>query len=72
MTAEELNMMIQEITVGVTKADSLVIRSGEDAALWDTLAADIAEIKARGHIVDIPFETPSVDVVDPAQSARPE
>ena len=63
MTDDEMNMMIQEITMGIPKAQSLIIRSRADADIWDTLAGEIADIKARGNEVDIPFETPPVDVV---------
>lgn len=66
MTDEELNMMIQEITMDVPKAQSKIIRTLEHAEIWDKLAVEIADIKARGNEVDIPFETPSVDIVNPA------
>lgn len=64
MTAEEMNMMIQEITMNIPKSDSLMIRSGADSDLWDVLTVQIAEIKARGNEVEIPYETPPVDVVN--------
>lgn len=66
MTDDEMNMMIQEITMGIPKAQSLIIRSRADGEIWDALAAEIADIKARGNEVDIPFETPPVDVVKTA------
>ncbi len=64
MTDDELDMMIQEITMGIPKAESLIIRSVADGEQWDRLAVQIAEIKARGNEVDIPFETPTVDIVN--------
>lgn len=64
MTDDEMNMMIQEITMGIPKAESLIIRSVADGEQWDRLAVQIAEIKARGNEVDIPFETPTVDIVN--------
>jgi hypothetical protein len=62
---DEMNTMIQEITMGIPKEQSLVIRNDADAVAWDSLAAQIAEIKARGHEVEIPFETPTLEVVKP-------
>ena len=53
-----MNMMIQEITMGIPKSQSLIIRTSEHAELWDRLAVEIADIMARGNEVDIPFETP--------------
>jgi hypothetical protein len=37
----------------------------ETTKYWNSLTKEIAEIHARGHTVDIAFETPSVDPVDP-------
>ena len=55
MTEEELNMMIQEITMEVPKCDSLVIRSRADANMWDKLAGEIADMKARDREIEIPY-----------------
>jgi hypothetical protein len=64
MTGEELDFMIQEITMGMPKEQSTMIRSVEASVTWDQLESEIEEIKMRGNEVEIPFETPSVDVID--------
>ena len=46
-----IERMMTEITLGGTKDDSLVVNSARDEALWDGLAAQIAEIKAKGGTV---------------------
>jgi hypothetical protein len=55
MTAEEVNMMIQEITLGIPKSESLVLHTPADSDMWDRLSVEIANIKARGHEIDLPF-----------------
>ena len=40
-----------EIGCGGTKEGSLIVNSARDEALWDGLAAQIAEIKAKGGTV---------------------
>jgi hypothetical protein len=64
MTGEELDFMIQEITMGMPKEQSTMIRSVEASAIWDKLETEIEEIKMRGNEVEIPFEIPSADVID--------
>lgn len=71
MTDEEMSMMIQEITMGVAKDESKVIRSVEAAEVWDVLTEQIAAIKAVGNEVEIPYEVPTVDVVDPTLVVEP-
>jgi hypothetical protein len=64
MTDKEMDMMIEEITMNVPKDESKAIRSVEAAAMWDVLASQIEQIKAEGFEVDMPFDVPTVDVVD--------
>lgn len=71
MTDEEMSMMIQEITMGVAKDESKVIRSVEAAEVWDVLTEQIAAIKAVGNEVEIPYEVPTVDVVEPTLVVEP-
>jgi uncharacterized hydantoinase/oxoprolinase family protein len=71
MTSEELDFMIQEITMGTPKTESVVLMTNEAADAWDRLKVQIEEIKMRGNEVAIPFETPYVDVVDPAFMVDP-
>ena len=65
MEDEELDFMIQEITMGIPREKSCVRMTPEALETWDTLTEEIAAIKAAGMQVDIPFDTPSVDVVNP-------
>jgi hypothetical protein len=71
MTSEELDFMIQEITMGTPKKESVVLMTAEASDTWDRLEVQIEEIKMRGNEVAIPFETPYVDVIDPAFIIEP-
>ena len=51
-----MNFMIQEITCGVPKKDSVVPMTLEASEAWDKLEIEIADIKSRGLIVDCVFE----------------
>jgi len=62
---EQLDRMIREIVMGTPREESLVPVNDETTKYWNSLTKEIAEIHARGHTVDIAFETPSVDPVDP-------
>ena len=46
-----MERMMTEIALNGSKDDSLVVNSAVDEALWDGLAAQIAEIKAKGGTV---------------------
>ena len=46
-----IERMMTEIVLNGTKETSLVVNSAQDEALWDGLAAQIAEIKAKGGTV---------------------
>jgi hypothetical protein len=64
MTDDEMNMIIQEITLNVPKEESTLIRDAEASEAWDVLTEQINAIKAEGREVEIPFELPTVDVVE--------
>lgn len=61
----DMSVMIQEITMNVPREESTVIRSLEASEAWDILTDQIAAIKAAGYEVEIPFDLPTVDLVDP-------
>jgi len=63
ITSEALDFMIQEITMGIPKKESVVLMTAEASDVWDRLEVQIAEIKDAGGQVEIPFELPSVDIV---------
>jgi hypothetical protein len=46
-----IDLMVVEIVTGVPKDRARSVRDAADAEAWDRLAAQIAEIRARGQIV---------------------
>ncbi len=48
--------MIVEITMGYTREELQVPITEETTKAWNILTKEIAEIKAKGWIVDIPFD----------------
>lgn len=71
MDARTLEIMTQQILRGVTKEQSTVVRDVEASAAWDALAAEIAEMQAAGIIVEIPYETPGMQPVNPSLAVNP-
>ena len=61
--------MLAQIVNGVSKEDSTVHLDDEHGALWDEMAAEVAEARAAGKIVDIPAEWPETDGVEPLPEA---
>lgn len=49
---EGLDHMLVEISLGVAKQDSRNIHSEEDSRTWDRLAANVADMKARGIAIE--------------------
>ena len=71
MTDDEMNRMIQEITMGTPREQSTVPMTLEAIEMWEKLSVQIAEIIADGFEVEIPYEIPTVDIVDPAMIVEP-
>ena len=71
ISGEAMDLMIQEITMGISKEESYVMMTQEASETWDILAVQIAQIKEEGFIVDIPSEIPTVDIVDPTTIPDP-
>lgn len=71
MTDDEMNRMIQEITMGIPREQSTVPMTLEAIEKWEILSAQIAEIVADGFEVEIPYETPTVDIVDQTMIVEP-
>jgi hypothetical protein len=57
MNQDQLIRMLRDIVEGKTKAESSQMLAPDDAVLWDTIAAEVAEMQAAGVVVDIPFES---------------
>ena len=62
-----LNRMTTEITLGYLWGDSRsrVPQTDEHRQAWLRLEKEIAEIKAQGHIVDIPHDWPDLNDYTP-------
>ena len=46
--------LCRDVTLGEAKEDC--VRNDEEAATWDRLVVQVAEIAAKGGIVDIPWD----------------
>lgn len=71
MTLDEMNRMTREIVLGVPRDQSLVPMTLEAIETWEILEREIAEIIADGFEVEIPYEVPTVDIVDPSLIVEP-
>ena len=57
-----LERMLVEISLGISQNDSVLKPlSAAELAQWDSMAREIADIKAKGGEVEIPSEIPSFD-----------
>lgn len=56
---DKMNRMLAAIGSGVTKDKYPFTLTPEESEAWDTLEAEVADIKGRGLIVDVPGEWPS-------------
>ena len=66
-TPDMLNRMTTEITLGYLWGDSRsrVPQTDEHHQAWLRLEQEIAEIKARGHIVEVPHDWPDLNDYTP-------
>ena len=71
MNSEKMDYMIQEITMNMPKQATALITNAEESEMWDKLSDQIAEIKAKGYIVDLVSDIPTVDPVDLALVVEP-
>lgn len=71
MTDDEMNRMIQEITMGIPREQSTVPMTLEAIEKWEILTEQIGQIIADGFEVEIPYEVPTVDIVDPSLIVEP-
>lgn len=71
MTLDEMNRMAREIALGIPREQSAVPMTPEAIKHWEILSKQITDIIADGYEVEIPFETPSVDVVNPDMMIKP-
>mgnify|MGYP006283851407 FL=1 len=56
-----LERMLVEISLGISQNDSVLKPlSAAELAQWDSMAREIADIKAKGGEVEIPSEIPDI------------
>jgi len=65
MDSDLLFKMYVEVANGKDKKDSVVPMTEEASAMWDKLVKEVAEVRAEGYGLDIPFEMPDVEIVEP-------
>lgn len=63
MNAEIRHRIYLNVALGTRKEESGFPLTQEMEAYWDEVAAEVADIRAAGFDLDIPWETPDVDVI---------
>lgn len=61
--SEKVTRIYVEILLGMSKEDSRVELTPELDGLWDTIAAEVAQMRAEGKDFEVPAELPTVDVI---------
>jgi hypothetical protein len=64
MDSDLIFKMYVEIANGKVKEDSVVPMTDEASALWDKMVQEVADVRARGYGLEIPFEMPDVEIVE--------
>jgi len=64
MDSDLVFAMYVEVANGKDKKDSIVPMTEEASALWDKMVIEVAEVRAEGYGLDIPFEMPDVEIVE--------
>lgn len=65
MDSDLVFAMYVEVANGKDKKDSIVPMTQEASALWDKMVQEVAEVRAEGYGLEIPFEMPDVEIVEP-------
>ena len=65
MDSDLVFAMYVEVANGKDKKDSVVPMTQEASALWDKMVQEVAEVRAEGYGLEIPFEMPDVEIVEP-------
>lgn len=65
MDSDLVFAMYVEVANGKDKKDSIVPMTQEASALWDKMVKEVAEVRAEGYGLEIPFEMPDVEIVEP-------
>jgi hypothetical protein len=64
MDSDLVFAMYVEVANGKDKKDSIVPMTEEASALWDKMVKEVAEVRAEGYGLEIPFEMPDVEIVE--------
>jgi hypothetical protein len=64
MDSDLVFAMYVEVANGKDKKDSIVPMTAEASALWDKMVEEVAEVRAEGYGLEIPFEMPDVEIVE--------
>ena len=64
MDSDLVFAMYVEVANGKDKKDSIVPMTQEASALWDKMVKEVAEVRAEGYGLDIPFEMPDVEIIE--------
>jgi hypothetical protein len=65
MDSSVIERLYVEVVLGIPKTESKFAPLTEAYSLiWDNISRDVAEIKAKGGIIAIPNETPSIEIVE--------
>ena len=64
MDSDLVFAMYVEVANGKDKKDSIVPMTEEASALWDKMIKEVAEVRAEGYGLEIPFEMPDVEIVE--------
>ena len=64
MDSDLVFAMYVEVANGKDKKDSIVPMTEEASALWDKMVKEVADVRAEGYGLEIPFEMPDVEIVE--------
>jgi hypothetical protein len=64
MDSDLVFAMYVEVANGKDKKDSIVPMTEEASALWDKMIKEVAEVRAEGYGLEIPFEMPDVEIIE--------
>jgi hypothetical protein len=64
MDSDLVFAMYVEVANGKDKKDSIVPMTEEASTLWDKMVTEVAEVRAEGYGLEIPFEMPDVEIIE--------
>lgn len=69
LTSDEITKLYADIVAGVPKGESIHVVDDESSAEWDTIAAEVAELREKhpDGVFELPNEVPTVDIDEAAE-----